>query len=69
MLNQKILTLNASLKEAKDNLTLETEKNKNNLEQLTENYNKERLDYQNKIDNISNDLNIKERELASFKFL
>ncbi len=53
------------MKEAKDNLNLEIENNKNNLEQLNENYNKERLDYQNKIDNISNDLNSKERELAA----
>ena len=41
MLNQKVITLNASLKEAKDNLNLETEKNKNNLDQLTEQCNNE----------------------------
>ena len=37
-LNQKVINLNASLKEAKENLNLETEKNKNNLEQLTKQY-------------------------------
>ena len=62
LLNQKIETMEKSLKEAKENIEKENEKNKNNIENINNIYNKERKELQNKIDIINNELNNKEKE-------
>ena len=65
LMNQKIQTLEKSLQEAKANLDNESSKNKLNIENMNELFNNERREFQNKIDNISSDLNNKEKELTT----
>ena len=65
LLNQKVQTLEKSLQESKNNLDNEAAKNKLNIENMNDLFNNERREFQNKIDNISSDLNNKEKELTT----
>ena len=64
LMNQRIESLEKSLKESKTNFDNESNKNKLNIENMNDVFNNERKELQNKIDNISSELNNKEKALS-----
>ena len=65
LMNQKVLSSEKALKEAKDSLNSESSKNKISLESLNDQISKERKELQIKIDNLTNDFNSKEKEYTA----
>ena len=65
LMNQKVQNLEKALQESKTNLDNEAAKNKLNIENMNDLFNSERREFQSKIDNISSDLNNKEKELTT----
>jgi len=68
ILNQKLLTTEANLRENKEILATFQSQFNNSLEKKNESFNLERNDLLKKIDNIQNELNIKDQEFTSLKF-
>lgn len=67
MLNQKIEALEAYLRDAKEVIATTQSQSASNIEQATENFNKERRELHNRIESLSNDASNKEKELASLQ--
>ena len=65
-LNERIVSLEASLKETKDNLNNAQLQYNNNLDRKNEAFNHERKELLSKIDKLTKDLNFK--EITSLKF-